>query len=249
MGAEVKIVPDNTALNRAAAGEFHRLAQAAVKERGRFAVSLSGGNTPRSVYALLAAEHKELPWEQVHIFFGDERCVPPAHPDSNFRMASESLLSKVPIPQQNVHRIRAELEAEAAARDYEQQLQDFFHLAVNDWPRFDLVFLGLGDDGHTASLFPASAALNENTRKVVANWVEKFKSFRLTFTFPVLNHAAEIMFLVSGDSKAQILNDVLKPAPKKYPAQSVQPEDGRLLWLADQDAAGLLRFVTPTAQT
>jgi 6-phosphogluconolactonase len=241
MGVEVKIVPDSATLNRVAAQEFHRLAESAVHERGCFSVALSGGNTPRSVYWLLAEEHKNLPWNRIHIFFGDERHVPPEHPDSNFRMASESLLSKVPIPAQNVHRIHAELEAEAAAQEYEQQVRDFFDLTNHDWPRFDLVFLGLGDDGHTASLFPGSAALSETSRRVAANWVEKFQGFRLTFTFPVLNHAAEVVFLVSGEGKAEILTEVLKPTPKKYPAQFVQPEVGRLLWLADQDAARLLR--------
>jgi 6-phosphogluconolactonase len=245
MGVEVKIVPDSATLNRVAAQEFRRLAESAIKERGRFSVALSGGNTPRSVYSLLADEHKDLPWDRIHIFFGDERNVPPQHPDSNFRMASDSLLSRVQIPEQNMHRVRAELEAEAAAQDYEQQLRDFFHLTNHDWPRFDLVLLGLGDDGHTASLFPDSAALIETSRRVVANWVEKLHCFRLTFTFPVLNHAAEVIFLVSGGGKAEILDDVLRPGKKKYPAQSVQLENGRLLWLVDQDAARLLRFTTP----
>src|SRR4029077_6754631 len=134
MGMEVKIIPDNATLNRVAAQEFRRLAEAAVQERGRFSVALSGGNTPRSVYSLLASAHKELPWDRIHIFFGDERHVPLDHPDSNFRMASESLLSKVPIPENNIHRIRAELEADAAAKEYEQELRDFFHLADHDWP-------------------------------------------------------------------------------------------------------------------
>src|SRR5580765_2224085 len=245
MGMEVKIVPDSATLNRVAAQEFRRLAESAIRERGRFSVALSGGNTPRSVYSLLADEHKDLPWDCIHIFFGDEGNVPPQHPHSNFRIASESLLSRVRIPEQNVHRVHAELEAEAAAQDYEQQLHDFFHLTNHDWPRFDLVFLGLGDDGHTASLFPGSAALIEPSRRVVANWVEKLHCFRLTFTFPVLNHAAEVVFLVSGGGKAEILDDVLKPGKNKYPAQSVQPENGRLLWLVDQDAARLLRSTTP----
>jgi len=247
MGMEVKIVPDNATLNRVAAQEFHRLAELAIKERGRFSVALSGGNTPRSVYSLLAEEHKDLPWDRIHIFFGDERHVPPNHPESNFRMASESLLSKVSIPEQNVHRIHAELEAEPAAQEYERHVREFFQLKNLGWPRFDLVFLGLGDDGHTASLFPGSAALNDTSQIVAANWVEKFQSFRLTFTFPVLNHAAEVVFLVSGEGKAQILNEVLKPPPKKYPSQFVQPEHGHLLWLADQDAARLLQVTTPSA--
>jgi len=242
MGREIKIVPDAVTLAREAAQEFHRLAETAVQERGRFSVALSGGNTPRSVYSLLASEHKQLPWDRIHIFFGDERHVPPDHPDSNFRMASESLLSKVPIPEQNIHRIHAELEAEAAATEYDQQLRDFFHLVNNDWPRFDLIFLGIGEDGHTASLFPGSKALSEESSRVAANWVEKFKTFRITLTFPVLNHAAEVVFLVSSASKAQILSEILQPGSQTYPAQSVHPENGRLLWLVDEDAGSLLRL-------
>jgi 6-phosphogluconolactonase len=245
MGVDAKILPDSAALAQAAAQEFHKVAEAAVQARGRFSVALSGGNTPRAIYSLLASEHKELPWDRIHIFFGDERHVPPDHPDSNFRMASESLLSKVPIPENNVHRIRAELDADAAATEYEQELVTFFHLGNHDWPRFDLIDLGIGEDGHTASLFPGSKALTETSRRVVANWVEKFKTFRITLTFPVLNHAAEVVFLVSGADKAQILSEVLRPGAQKYPAQGVQPENGRLLWLVDQDAGSLLRFATP----
>jgi len=247
MGAEVKIVADNTALARAAAQEFHRLAEEAVRERGLFSVALSGGNTPRAVYAVLASEHKQLPWDRIHVFFGDERHVPPDDPDSNFRMASESLLSNVPIPEKNVHRIRAELDAPAAAMEYDRELREFFHSTGHDWPRFDMILLGLGDDGHTASLFPGSKALTESSGWVTANWVEKLQTFRITLTFPVINHAAEVLFLVSGPGKAQVLSDVLKPGAKKYPAQGVQPEDGRLLWLADRDAASRVLLPTPPA--
>jgi 6-phosphogluconolactonase len=247
MPVEVKIVPDN-ALARVAAQEFHRLAEAGIQQSGRFSVALSGGNTPRAVYSLLADEHKGLPWDRIRVFFGDERQVPPEHPDSNFRMASESLLSKVPIPRENVHRIRAELEPEAAAKDYDDQLAEFFHLNDHDWPRFDLIFLGLGDDGHTASLFPGSSALSNVSSRVAANWVEKLQTSRITLTFPVLNHAAQVIFLVSGESKAQIFSAVLRPGDKRYPAQGVQPENGRLLWLADQDAGQLLRLETLPSQ-
>ncbi|HEY2497177.1 MAG TPA: 6-phosphogluconolactonase [Candidatus Angelobacter sp.] len=248
MAVEIKIVPDNSALCRAAAQEFYVVAEDSIRERGRFAVALSGGNTPRGVYSVLAEQHQELPWDKIHIFFGDERHVPPDHPDSNFRMANESLLSKVPIPQQNVHRIKAELEPESAARDYAEQLRTFFNLAGHDWPRFDLILLGLGEDGHTASLFPETAALEEMSRTIVANWVEKLKTYRFTLTYPALNHAAEVNFLVSGDSKAEILNDILKPDARKYPAQGVQPLNGRLLWLLDQDAAKMLRLPVPSLQ-
>jgi len=245
MGLEIKIVPDAVTLAREAAQEFHRLAEAAVQARGRFAVALSGGNTPRSVYSLLASEHKQLPWDRIHVFFGDERHVPPDHPDSNFRMANESFLSKVPIPEKNIHRIRAELDVETAVTEYDQQLHDFFRLVDHDWPRFDLIFLGIGEDGHTASLFPGSKALAEASRRVAANWVEKFKTFRITLTFPVLNDASEVVFLVSGGSKARILSEILNPGAQKYPAQSVQPENGKLLWLVDEDAGSLLRLAAP----
>jgi 6-phosphogluconolactonase len=248
MPVEVKIVPDNATLARVAAQEFHRLAEAGIQQSGRFSVALSGGNTPRAVYSLLADEHKGLSWDRIHVFFGDERQVPPDHPDSNFRMASESLLSKVPIPRENVHRIRAELEPEAAAKDYDEQLAKYFHLGDHGWPRFDLIFLGLGDDGHTASLFPGTNALSDVSSRVAANWVEKLKTFRITLTFPVLNHAAQVIFLVSGESKAQILSAVLSPGDRKYPAQWVQPENGRWLWLADQAAGRLLRFATLPSQ-
>jgi 6-phosphogluconolactonase len=244
-GVEVKILADNAALAQMAAQEFHRLAEAAVQERGRFSVALSGGNTPRAVYSLLASEHKQLPWDRIHIFFGDERHVPPDNPESNFLMASESLLSKVQIPEKNIHRVHAELEAEAAAAEYDHELVNFFHLRNHDWPRFDLIFLGIGEDGHTASLFPGSQALTDVSRRVTANWVEKFKTFRITLTFPVLNHAAEVVFLVSGSGKSQILSQVLNPGTMKYPAQNVQPESGRLLWLVDHDAGSLLQFATP----
>jgi 6-phosphogluconolactonase len=239
---QIKVVPGNV-LNQAAAQEFKNAAESAIAAHGRFSVALSGGNTPRSVYSLLAQEYKtSLPWSKVHIFFGDERSVPPDHPDSNFRMANEALLSHVAIPGENVHRILAELDPEPAAQEYENQLREFFHLANDAWPRFDLIMLGLGEDGHTASLFPGSSALAETSRLVVPTWVDEKKTFRITLAYPVLNHAAEVEFLVSGAGKAQILRDILNvSAAPTYPAQKVKPENGRLLWLVDQDAARLLQ--------
>ena len=241
MAAEIKILPDSVALYRAAAEEFKRLAETAIAECGRFSVALSGGGTPRNVYSLLADNYKGLPWDRIYIFFGDERHVPPTDADSNFRMANESLLSKVPIPESNVHRIRTELDPNAAAEDYEKQLREFFQLKGGGWPRFDLIWLGLGEVGDTASLFAGSEALIEASRRVAANWVQKLQTFRITLTFPVLNRAAEVVFLVSGENKARILSNVLKPGAKKYPSQSVQPENGHLIWLLDQDAASLLQ--------
>ena len=239
---ELSVVQDAESLSRAAAQEFCRAAGEAVAAHGRFTVALSGGNTPRAAYALLAAEHKDsLPWDKIFIFFGDERHVPPDHPESNYRMARESLLSRVPIPQTNVFRIQAELAADIAARKYEDSLREFFRLQPGSWPRFDLVFLGLGNDGHTASLFPETEALNEGARLVVANWVERFKTFRITFTFPVLNHAAEVLFLVSGAAKAPVMKEIIShSANPVFPAQRVRPEQGRLLWLADCPATSLL---------
>ncbi len=240
--AELKVVADSAALYAEAAGEFSRCAEAAVAARGRFCVALSGGNTPRGVYSLLAEQKNNvLPWDKVYVFFGDERSVPPEHPDSNYRMARESLLSRVPIPAGNVFRMPAELPADQAAQQYERDLRKFFRLAGDAWPVLDLIMLGIGEDGHTASLFPGSKALQEQSRLVAANWVEKFHGYRITFTYPVLNHAAEVLFLVSGQGKAQILRNIFDPAKENsYPAQAVLPVNGSVLWIADRDAAGLL---------
>lgn len=244
---EVKVWPDALALYRAAADEFTRVARAAIAARGRFSVALAGGNTPRGAYSLLAEDDaakpaERLPWGKVHFFFGDERQVPPSHPDSNYRMAQEALFSRLAVPEANIHRIEAELSAQEAANHYQELLRASFALPPGEIPRFDLVLLGMGPDGHTASLFPGSQALGENTHLVAANWVEKFKVFRITLTFPVLNHAAEVMFLVSGTDKAGMLRRVLQgdPSGATYPAQRVRPEAGRLLWYADQAAAARL---------
>ncbi|HEY6274161.1 MAG TPA: 6-phosphogluconolactonase [Terriglobales bacterium] len=239
---ELKVVPDAAALNRDAAEEFCRCADSAIAARGRFAAALSGGNTPRGVYAELAAQKKNsLPWDKIYIFFGDERYVPSGDPASNYRMARESLLSKVTIPEENVHRVLTELPATTAAVQYEMDLRNFFRLPSGGWPRFDLILLGLGEDGHTASLFPGSEGIHEQSRLVISNWVEKLADHRITFTYPVLNHADQVVFLVSGKAKAPILKDIFSSAKQNsYPAQAVRPENGKLLWLVDQDAAGLL---------
>jgi 6-phosphogluconolactonase len=242
---EVIIAPDVNAFNRTTADEFINCARSAIGANGRFTVALSGGSTPRGIFGLIADDQKnpekKLLWEKIFVFFGDERHVPPTDSESNYRMANESLLSKVPIPEQNVFRVAAELDANVAASQYEEQLIQFFHLAPNQWPRFDLIMLGMGPDGHTASLFPGSPALEESQRKVAANWVEKFNSYRITFTFPVINHAAEVMFAVLGSDKAQVLREVLKnPNKNLYPSQRVQPENGRLLWVTDKVTARMI---------
>lgn len=235
---ELYIRDTPAALFHEAATQFVTLARGAAESRGKFTVALSGGSTPKSVYALLSGTPK-IPWDKIYFFFGDERHVPPDHPDSNYRMASEALLSKISQP--NVFRVPAEeKDAEVAARNYEQVIREFFGLGPGEFPRFDLILLGLGSDGHTASLFPGTAALNEMNRLVVANWVEKFKAYRITFTLPVLNHAACDMFLVSGSDKAAIMREVLENSTADLPSQNVRPESGRLVWLLDRAAAGSL---------
>ena len=213
-------------------------------ERNRFTIALSGGSTPKSLFTLLATSARSsLPWDRMFFFWGDERHVPPDDPGSNYRMANEAMLSKVPVPAGNVFRIPAENpDAAAAAASYEQTLRKFFALEAGQVPRFDLILLGMGPDGHTASLFPATAALRETSRLVVANWVEKLKTSRITLTLPVLNAAHCVAFLVSGTDKAAALHVVLETdAPgEQYPSKLVQPSDGKLIWFVDRAAASEL---------
>ncbi len=243
---EVRIYPEAGALARAAADEFIRCACEAISARKRFAVALNGGTTPKGVYSALAADYQvdrnKVPWDGIHIFFGDERSVPPTDADSNFRLARETLLTKVPVRLGNIHRVRAELGARAAAADYERWLQSFFHPPQGKFPQFDLIMLGLGADGHTASLFPETEALKEQARWVCPNWVPSLKTHRITFTYPVLNNAVQVMFMVAGQSKAEILRRVLhaRPADPVCPAQFVRPTSGKMLWLVDEAAASLL---------
>jgi len=242
VASEIRIANNPAELFKAAADEFASLAAQAVHRKGSFCVALSGGSTPKGLYALLASKYAPaIPWRQTSVFFGDERFVLPEHPDSNFRMANETLLSRVPLLPENVFRVHTEeASAEAAALQYESVVKNYFALRPGEFPRFDLILLGLGPDGHTASLFPGTAALEEKHRLVVANWVEKLKAQRITFTYPLINHAACVMFLVSGKEKAQILHEVLEDSNTELPAQRVRPVSGRLLWLIDQPAAGLL---------
>jgi 6-phosphogluconolactonase len=213
----------------------------AVGARGRFSIALSGGSTPKSLYNLLATNARNtLPWDRMFFFWGDERHVAPTDAESNFRMADETMLSKIPVAAGNVFRIEAENpDAAAAAEAYGKTLGKFFELKAGELPRFDLILLGLGPDGHTASLFPGTAALQETTHLVVANWVEKFKTHRITLTLPVLNAARCVAFLVSGTDKADALHAVLEgDAPgEQYPAKLVKPDDGKLIWLMDRAAA------------
>lgn len=235
----------------AAAERFVECARGPDNELNRFSVALAGGTTPKRVYELLATERfKELiAWSRVYLFFGDERAVPPDHPDSNYAMAYDALISKVPIPPQNVHRIIGEGNASENAGIYENELKTFFAGAT--WPRFDLVFLGIGQDGHTASLFPGSEALNEKSKWVVATRSERLKQERITLTLPVINHAPQVKFLVTGSEKAQVLAEVLRPkdGSELLPAQAVRPIDGTLEWLVDKAAASALERSAPSDLT
>jgi 6-phosphogluconolactonase len=240
---EIRISEDAPHLFRDTAAMFAKIAADAVGRTGRFTVALSGGSTPRNLFSLLATEFRSaVPWAKTQLFWSDERHVPPDNPESNYRMAYEAMISKVPVPAENIHRIMAEMpDAAAAASDYERTLIDVFALAPGQVPRFDLIMLGMGPDGHTASLFPGSAGLTERKRLVIANWVEKFKTERITFTFPVLNNAACDLFITSGADKATMLKDVLEHhQDPPYPAQLVKP-DGRLLWMVDRAAAANLK--------
>lgn len=244
---EIRIVENAARLACAAAEEFAALAEQTVAASGSFTVALSGGSTPKMMFALLADESESfrarVPWSKIHFFWGDERHVPPDHAESNYRMACETLLSNVPVLPEHIHRIRGErADAGQAAQEYEQELRAFFKVGAGQWPRFGLVLLGMGADGHTASLFPGTPALHEQTRLAVAVWVERLAAYRITLTPPVFNHAAHVIFMVSGQEKAQTLGRVLEGEyqPERWPCQLIAPPQGRLLWLVDQAAAGLL---------
>jgi 6-phosphogluconolactonase len=236
---KVEIFGSPQELFRAAAEKFCTLGSEAIKTHGRFSVALSGGSTPRGLHQELVTHFaSRLDWNRVFFFWGDERHVPPDSSDSNYRMAKETLLSKLPIPPENISRVQSELpDARQAAAKYEQALQQFFHPEPDSFPKFDFILLGMGPDGHTASLFPGTAALQEKDHLVVANWVEKLNTFRITFTYPVLNSAACIMFLVNGDEKAEMVRRALKDSAANLPCQKVRPENGELLWYLDKGAA------------
>jgi len=242
---EIRTLTTPQELFAAAAEEVVRTANEAVAQRARFTIVLSGGSTPKSLYNLLATNARTaLPWDRMFFFWGDERHVPPTDPDSNYGMADETLLSKIPVPAGNVFRIKAENpDAAAVAEAYEQTILKFFQLKSGEVPNFDLILLGMGPDGHTASLFPGTTALQEKSRLVVANWVEKMKTHRITLTLPVLNAARCVTFLVSGTDKASVLRAVLEEdvPEEQYPSKLVRPAAGKLIWLLDRAAASQLR--------
>jgi 6-phosphogluconolactonase len=235
---QVRIFDSPQALFDGAADEFAARAHRAIASSGRFTVSLSGGSTPKALYSELAGpKFASLPWNKIFFFWGDERHVPPSSLDSNYRMVNNALLSKVPVPPENIFRVRAEQkDADAVAQEYEKVVSEFFQLKPGQFPRFDLVLLGLGPDGHTASLFPGSKGLKETQRIFIANRVERMDTDRLTFTYPVLNAAACDMFLVSGEGKKEKIRQILEEH-QDFPATKVDPKNGELLWFVDAAAA------------
>jgi 6-phosphogluconolactonase len=238
MRPDLAVLPSAAALADAAAGRFVAAAGDAIAARGQFIVALSGGSTPRDTYRQLATEAlvSRVMWSRVQVLWGDERCVPPDHVESNYRMARETLLDRVPLPAANVHRIHGEDDPATAAGDYEATLRA---LLPTPGARIDLVLLGLGEDGHTASLFPGSAAVHEHTRWVMAARAPAASKWRITLTLAVINAAAEVLFLVSGGAKAGILRRVLEGPrrPQELPAQAIAPSSGRVRWCVDAAAA------------
>lgn len=228
-------------LSASAAELFARIANNSLKRSGHFSLALAGGSTPRSLYSLLASKYTaSIDWSRVTFFFTDERNVPHDSPGSNYRMAAEVLLEPLKIDPRSIHRWRTELpDVKETAAEYASNLEKHFHFSK---PRFDIVLLGLGPDAHTASLFPHTAALHETEKLAVANWVEKLDDYRFTMTFPVINNAANVIFLVSGEEKAEALASVLEAEFRsdEFPGQLVRPENGALYWLLDEAAAKLL---------
>jgi len=240
------VEPDTAALARRAAQYFVEMAGEAVAAQGCARIAISGGSTPQAAFELLADPNQpwrsRMPWDMLDLYWVDERCVSPDNPASNYRMTREALLDHVPLKPEQIHRIEGELEPGAAADRYEQELRSSFSLGGSDSPRFDLVALGLGADGHTASLFPGTQALNETTRLVAANRVPQLDTWRVTLTWPVINHARSVFFLVSGHDKASVLRDVLTGPrdPEQLPSQLIWPSSGILTLILDKAAAALL---------
>jgi 6-phosphogluconolactonase len=246
----VRQLQDAEEVSRAAAVEFSQLAQQSIGKRGRFHVALAGGSTPRRLYELMADPplRERVEWSRVEFFWGDERCVPPDHKDSNFAMAREALLRRIPVPESQIHRIQAEKsDRDSVAREYQSEIARVFAVAADAAPpTFDLILLGMGPDGHTASLFPGTIALAETARWIVSNYVDKISSYRLTMTVAILNQADSVIFLVAGADKAGTLAEVLEGPvdPIRLPAQFIRPATGQLLWLVDAAAASQLKKPT-----
>ncbi len=246
MDREIRILADGAAIAQRAAQEFVQAAAEAVRARGSFNVALAGGSTPKALYSLLVndpALRAQVPWDKLHLFFGDERHVAPDHSDSNFRMATEAMISKSPLKPEQVTRIKGEFpDADQAALEYEKALREYFKLKGSEYPRFDLVLAGMGSEGHTLSLFPGTKALHADGRIAVRNWVGKLYTERITLTAPAASNAAQVIFMVTGADKAPALKAVLEGPfePEQLPAQLLQPKKGKLLWLVDTAAGSML---------
>jgi 6-phosphogluconolactonase len=236
---EVRVLLGLDSLAEEAAREFDHAVSDVLRDRVVFRVALSGGSTPRALHERLAAKpyRTRIAWDRIRFFFGDERCVPPDHDRSNFRMARETLFDPLRIPSDHVFRMRGEADPAAAAAEYARTLASQFARSRSR-PRFDLVFLGLGPDGHTASLFPGTKALGERVRLVVANYVPKFREWRLTSTYRLLNAARRVVFLAAGEEKREPVNRIVKREPgwRMLPASGIHPQSGTLLWLLDEEA-------------
>jgi 6-phosphogluconolactonase len=243
---EIRILADATAIARRTAQEFVQAGASGVREKGSFEVVLAGGSTPKALYSLLVNDptlRLQVPWDKMHLFFGDERHVAPDHPDSNFRMATEAMISKSPLKPEQVTRIKGEYpDADRAALEYEKALREYFKLKDGEYPRFDLVLAGMGNEGHTLSLFPGTKALHADGRIAVRNWVGKLYAERITLTAPAASNAARVIFMVTGADKAPALKAVLEGPfePEQLPAQLLQPKNGKLLWLVDTAAGSML---------
>lgn len=234
------LVMEDDELFNNAAEIFAQSAVRAVETSGRFSVALAGGSTPARLYGLLAERYSiSIPWGKVQVFFGDERCVPPDHKDSNYRMAEENLLSKVDIPRENIHRIQGELDPKAAAELYANEMMKIFGTGPEVAPAFDLMLLGMGEDAHTASIFPGSDAVSEDKLLAATVYVPKLDSYRVTLTPPVIRRAKRILVLVTGENKAEALEHALRGpyAPEQFPIQILRDAKGEVTWLADPPAA------------
>lgn len=242
MKDDIRIFSDPESLAQAAGKIFADAANHAITEQGRCSIALSGGSTPRELFrALTSAYLDSITWEKVHLFWSDERSVPPDHAQSNYRLAYDEMISKIPIPEGNIHRIRGELAPAEAAGEYEMEMARYFGSA--HIPVFDLILLGVGQDGHTASLFPDSEALSEKNHFAVLSYSESAGNWRVTLTLPVLNNALDILFLVSGKSKSGIMSKIIEQGRRDhYPAGMVKPSRGRIIWLLDREAASDLKI-------
>lgn len=241
---DIRVFPDIESLSRSAVDFVLALVRKAAAARGRFSMAISGGSTPKQLYSLLASPscRDSVPWPAVHVFWADERCVPKENPDSNYKLAFDTFLHAVPIPSENIHRIHGEEEPAAAARLYEEELRSSF--GGGGMPVFDLILLGTGEDGHTASLFPGSAAVRETKRLAVPVYIDPPGLNRVTLTLPVLNHGACALFFAAGRSKAAVVHEIFEDGnPQSYPAGLVRPQSGSAVWMLDREAAGALTGV------